>query len=106
MYRILKAIGAAAIAFGIGLTAAVPATATPLMPVQIETRSDIQTVDHRGNWHRRQYYRHGYQRRHHRNYGYRRHHQSGDYWDGINGRRGYGHHRRNNYYPRFGIYFD
>ncbi len=106
MHKIFSAIGAAAIAFGIGFTAAAPATAAPLMPVQIETKSDVESINHRGYWHRRHYYRHGYERRHHRNYGYRRHHQRGDYYDGVDGRRGYGHRRHHGYYPRFGIYFD
>ncbi|WEZ82534.1 hypothetical protein P6U16_15770 [Rhizobium sp. 32-5/1] len=103
MYRMFRAIGAAVIAFGIGFTAAVPVTAAPLMPVQVETKSKAETVNHR-RWHRRNHYRHGYERHHSRSYGYRRHHRNSDYWGGHDGRRGYGHHRR--HYPRFGIYFN
>ncbi|OJG01356.1 hypothetical protein [Pararhizobium antarcticum] len=106
MFRIFKAFGAAVIAFGIGFTAAVPAMAAPLMPVQIETKSGIHAIGHRGKWHRRQYYRHGYERPRHRNSGYRRHHRNGDNWTGSYGRRTFGHHRRHNGHLRFGIYFN
>ncbi len=98
MPKILKTVGAAAVAAVLGLTAFTPMSAAPFVPAQVQTSSDAQAVRYREKdnvprWKKRHYNRHDRVegRRDRRHYRAERHQDRRGYW---NGHRGYRQHRR------------